>query len=78
MKKIKSSTTSNQIKDGVGLGPPPVYNCKTQTVTIHQTEKKCLTENGSLSKYLSRNRKDFQSNRACNCRKKVRYAGGPH
>ena len=23
MKKIKSPTTSKQIKDGVGLGPPP-------------------------------------------------------
>ena len=37
MKKIKSSTTSKQIKDGVGLEPPPCSNvltCKESLETV--------------------------------------------
>ena len=43
MKKIKSSTTSNQIKDGVGLGPPNV-NLKVDLIKV------------DLMKSLNRNR----------------------
>ena len=35
MKKIKSPTTSKQIKDGVGLGSPPPL----QTRPLHNLEK---------------------------------------
>ena len=34
MKKIKSSTTSNQIKDGVGLGPPPMFSLEVRECSL--------------------------------------------